>query len=101
MIIVYITCKDKKEAKKISIHLLKKRLIACANLFPIESLYWWKNKINQDKEIVIIAKTQKENFLSIQKEVKKNHSYKVPCIDSWDVDNVDEDYLKWLNNEIK
>ena len=101
MIIVYITCKDKKEAKKISINLLKKRLIACANIFPVSSLYWWKNKINECNEIAIIAKTRKENFFQIKKRVKAMHSYDVPCIDSWDVDNVDEDYLKWLNNEIK
>ena len=101
MIIVYITCKNNQEAKKISTHLLKKRLIACTNIFPIDSLYWWKNKIQEKKEIAIIAKTQKNFFFRIKQEVKKIHSYDVPCIDSWSVDGVDEDYLKWLNCELK
>ncbi len=56
MILTYITCKEKSEARKISEHLLKKRLIACAK-FQIESMYWWKDKINEEKEFVVIAKT--------------------------------------------
>ena len=78
--LLYITCKDKKEATKISNHLLKRRLIACANIFPISSLYWWKGKIVKDKESVLIAKSLNKHFNKIQKEVKKIHSYEVPCI---------------------
>jgi len=49
MILTYITCKDKSEARKISEHLLKKRLIVCDNIFPIESMHWWKDKIKFDE----------------------------------------------------
>jgi len=80
MTLIYITCKDKKEAKKISKHLLEKKLIACSNMFPIESMYWWKNKIEDAKEIVILAKTNDKNYEKIKEEVKKLHSYDVPCI---------------------
>ena len=34
-IFVYITNPTKKEAEKIARHLLEKRLIACANVFPV------------------------------------------------------------------
>ena len=80
MTLLYITCKDKKEAEKISMHLLKKRLIACANIFPIRSMYWWKYKIVNQDEIVIIAKTNKNRFNKAVNEIKKIHSYKIPCI---------------------
>jgi len=50
MTLVYITCRDEKEAVKISRHLLNKRLIACSNIHPIRSLYWWKGKIQDGKE---------------------------------------------------
>src|SRR3989338_3440438 len=96
MIAVYITCKDRGEAKKISRHLLNKRLIACANFFPIESMYWWKNKVNESKECAIIAKTVKDNFETIKKETKKVHSYEVPCIVAWDIVEGNEDYLSWI-----
>jgi periplasmic divalent cation tolerance protein len=80
MILIYITCKDKAEAKKISMHLLEKKLIACTNFYPIESMYAWKGKIKKDKEYVVIAKTAEENYNKVKEEVKKIHSYEIPCI---------------------
>jgi periplasmic divalent cation tolerance protein len=100
MIFVYITCKNKIEAKKIGLFLVKKRLAACCNIFPIESIYWWQGKILNDKEVVLIVKTLKRNFKKVEKEVKKLHSYKVPCILEIPIRNGDSDYLKWLQGEI-
>lgn len=80
MILVYITNKDEKEAKKIATYLLKKKLIACANMFPIRALYTWKKKVRDEKEVVLIAKTQQSKFVTIKKEVEKIHSYETPCI---------------------
>jgi len=100
MVLAYITCKDKKEAVKISMHLLRKRLIACSNMFPISSLYWWKNKIASGKEFVIIAKTTEKNFKTIEKEVKKTHSYEIPAILKIKAD-ANDDYMAWVMKETK
>ena len=96
MILVYITCKDKKEAEKISMYLLKKGLIACANVFPIRSMYWWEGKIQNEKEVVILAKTLEKNYNKIKNEVSKLHSYTVPCILKIDTE-ANEDYDEWVN----
>ena len=95
MTLVYITCKDKKEAEKVSLHLLRERLIACANIFPIKSLYWWKGKIENAKEIVILAKTLEKNYEKIKLEVAKLHSYQVPCILKIDAE-ANKSYDKWV-----
>ena len=100
MTLVYITCKDNKEAEKISKHLLEKRLIACANLHPIRSLYWWQGKIQDDNEVVVIAKTLEKNYNKIKEEVKKMHSYDVPCILKIDAE-ANESYDKWVKEEVK
>jgi periplasmic divalent cation tolerance protein len=100
MIIVYIACKDEEQARKISTNLLKKRLIACVNIFPVKSMYWWQNKIEEANEYIIIAKTLKTHFDMISDVVKGMHSYKVPLIEQWNVDDVDKNYLDWLNKEV-
>jgi len=99
-IFIYITNPTEKEAKNIASLLLKKRVIACANIFPIESLYWWKSKIINEKEFVIIAKTEKNKFEEIKKEVEKIHSYKIPCIVKIPVSS-NKKYYNWLKKEIK
>ena len=72
----YITCANTKEAKKISSVLVRKKLIACANIFNnIQSVFSWKNKVNFSKEVIIMGKTTKKLQTKIISEVKKIHSY--------------------------
>ncbi|GIW66991.1 MAG: divalent-cation tolerance protein CutA [Candidatus Parcubacteria bacterium] len=101
MIFVYITNPNKKTALKIANELLKQRLIGCANIFPIESLYWWKGKIVKDKEYVLIAKTLEKNYKKVKEIVEKIHPYSVPCILKIKIDKVNEKYLKWLKEVVK
>ena len=100
MTLVYITCKDKKEAEKISMHLLKKRLIACANIFPIKSMYWWEGKIVNSGENVIIAKTSNKKFKRLESEVKSIHSYTIPCILKINA-SANKEYQQWAGKEIR
>lgn len=99
-IVLYVTCKDKKEAEKISSALLDKKLIACVNFFPIQSSFWWKGKIDNSNEIVALLKTKKENWKVVEEEIKKLHSYETPCIMKFDVE-ANDDYEKWVNEETK
>ncbi|MFH0867987.1 MAG: divalent-cation tolerance protein CutA [Candidatus Woesearchaeota archaeon] len=100
MILVYITCKDEKEAVKISKYLLNKKLIACSNIHPTRSMYSWNKRIQDNKEFVIIAKTNEKNYEEIKKEVQKLHSYKIPCILKLSAE-ANESYNKWVNEEVK
>jgi periplasmic divalent cation tolerance protein len=98
MRIIYITAKDFEEARKISLHLLNKKLIACSNVFPINSFYFWNNELQEDKEFVVLVKTKENYYKKIEEEIKKIHSYDIPAIYSWKVDKINKDYLKWLTS---
>ncbi len=100
MTLAYITCKDEKEAVKISMHLLEKRLIACSSIFPIRSIYRWEGKMQDEKEYAIMAKTNRGNFEKIKLEVRKVHSYDVPCILKIDAE-ANKEYEEWVNGEVK
>ena len=99
MVLVYITCKDISEAEKIAMHLLKKRLIACANFFPVKSMYWWRFRIAKEDEALLFAKTSSRNFSKVEREAKKIHSYKIPCIMRIDA-KANKEYEKWTNSEL-
>lgn len=99
-IFVYVTNKNKAEAKRIAAHLLKKRLVACANIFPVESLYWWKGKIEKSGEHALIAKTLEKNFEKVKREVKRLHSYDIPYIAKIKV-NVNKAFEKWIRDEVR
>jgi len=99
MIAVYIPCKDENEAGDIAKKLLEKKLVACAGMWPIRSLYTWKGEIADESETVILAKSTKENYQEIKTEVKKNHSYETPAIIKFNIES-NKDYEKWLRQEV-
>lgn len=97
---LYVTVKDKAEARRISTHLLQLKLIACANIFPVDSMYWWKGKIMEGKELVLILKTLKNKVVAVRKEIEKIHSYEVPCITEIMV-RPNEKYGKWMERQMR
>lgn len=100
MITIYVTYPDHETAKSISNTLLKKRLIACANIFAShESLYWWNGKIQNEQEVAVIYKSTPQQFQEIENTVKSLHPYDVPCIVSWDIAQGHAAYMQWINDE--
>lgn len=93
---IYITSKNAAEAHKIGRTLVEERLIACANYFPIDSIYRWKGNIEEAQEVAIIAKTRASLVDSLIKRVKQLHSYEVPCVVSWIIEKGNPDYMKWI-----
>jgi periplasmic divalent cation tolerance protein len=99
----YMTCKNKVEANKIAYALVKKDLIACANIIPnIKSYFKWNNKkVNIIKESVLIGKTVKKNINKIILYVKKISSYDCPCVVFVDIKNGNKDFLSWIKSSTK
>ncbi len=93
---VFITAKDAVEAQTIGRTLVEEKLIACANYFPINSIYRWKGAIEESGEVAIIAKTRAALVDSLIQRVKQLHSYEVPCVVTWNIVEGNSDYLKWI-----
>ena len=101
-IIVFVTCADKKEAKKISSALVANRLAACVNIAGnIESVFWWQGKVDSSSEVLLMAKSLKNKFAKITKLVKSLHSYEVPEIIALPVIMGDKKYLGWIKESVK
>jgi len=98
--IVYITAKNKGEARKIGKALVESKLAACCNIFDnINSIYNWEGKTRDDKEAVIIAKTKERLTPKLIKKVKSMHSYSCPCIVSFPISSGNKDFLSWIDKE--
>ena len=95
--IIITTAGSKDTAKKIANFLVEKNLAACAQMFPIESVYSWQGKIHQDNEIALFIKSKTALFDKIAEAIKANHEYEVPEIIQIPVTNGLPDYLKWID----
>jgi periplasmic divalent cation tolerance protein len=96
--VILVTCPSRKEALRISGELLRKRLIACANITGrIDSVYRWKGSLERSTEVIMILKSVAARFRDIEREVKRLHSYEVPEIISLPVHKGSRDYLRWIS----
>jgi uncharacterized protein involved in tolerance to divalent cations len=50
--------------------------------------------------VVILAKSTKNKFQEMEKEVRKLHSYEVPCIEMFET-KANKDYESWVKGELK
>jgi periplasmic divalent cation tolerance protein len=98
-IVVFITAPKEDEAAKIAQALVEARLAGCVNIVrKIRSVYRWQDKIEDDTEVLMIAKTQRHLFESLMRKVRELHSYTVPEIIAMPIVEGSEDYLKWLKD---
>ncbi|MCL2804645.1 MAG: divalent-cation tolerance protein CutA [Treponema sp.] len=98
--ITITTVSGKEAAAAISRLLVEKRLAACVQMFPVESIYSWQDKICQDNEIVLFIKSKTALFNEIKAFIKENHSYEVPQIIQVPVTDGLAEYLKWIDESV-
>lgn len=105
IVLAYITCESVKQAEFIGETLLKKRLAGCINIYPqMKSMFFWppvSGKINENKEVVLIAKTIEEKYAQLEAEVIEIHSFDTPCIMAIPTAYVSKKYYDWLITEIE
>jgi periplasmic divalent cation tolerance protein len=95
---VYITAHDETEARKIGQALVREKLVACVNYFPIKSIYWWKEQVEDTAEFALVAKTRAELMDKVIRRVKELHSYEIPCVVSWRIEEGNPAFLKWIED---
>ena len=99
---IYMTAGSKTEAQKIGRALVEGRLAACVNILDnMQSIYRWEEKIQQDTEVVLIAKTTDDLVSALIDKVKSLHSYDCPCIVSLPILSGYPPFLDWIHAEVK
>ncbi len=98
---LYITCKDKAQARSIGTALVKRKFVACVNIIEkMESIYIWNDELIEDSEVILIAKSIKSKFKEIEITIKELHSYSNPCIICLKITDGSIDYLDWIKNSV-
>ena len=98
--VIYSTISKIQDARRIAKILVEEQLVACVNIIPkIESVYKWKDKIENDEEVVIIAKTVDANVKKTIQRIKRLHSYELPDIIVLPIIGGLKDYLEYIANE--
>ncbi|MCS7116946.1 MAG: divalent-cation tolerance protein CutA [Nitrososphaerales archaeon] len=99
---IVTTTSSKDEAEKIVKILVERRLAGCAQIIgPIASMYWWRGKIERAEEWLCIIKSRNDLYSEVEAVIRANHSYEVPEVLAIPIVKGSDDYIRWLNSELK
>mgnify|MGYP000132523424 CR=1 FL=1 len=100
--VVLVTCPDMASARRVAEGLLKDRLAACINIVSgLKSLFWWKGRLEEADEVLLIIKTRLALVRDLIARVKELHPYEVPEVVALPIVEGSDDYLAWLGEEVR
>jgi len=97
---VFTTVEKRRDADRMASVVVNQRVAACAQVVgPIRSTYWWKGKVEEAEEWLLMMKTRRGLFSSLEKEIKALHPYEVPEIIALPIVAGSASYLEWIKEE--
>ena len=99
LLIFYVPCPHAESAQELVSHLLSKRLIACGNIIPSNSIYFWEGSYSNENEWIAILKSVSELSDILETSIKEIHPYDTPAIVSWHA-NCNIEYLEWVKSQL-
>lgn len=98
--LIYVTHESRENDRKQIDTLIREKVIACGNIFPIECLYWWNNAMEDGGEYVSILKTIPALWEKAKSNIEQIHPYEVPCIIKIDA-HCNEAYYNWIKRLVQ
>jgi periplasmic divalent cation tolerance protein len=101
LVLVMTSFSDKKQAKVLAQSLLESRLVACCNILPaIWSTYRWQDEICEENECLLLMKTLRSQYSSLEVFIQTRHPYDVPELICIETDAVMQEYYLWLKQQV-
>ena len=95
-IAVLTTIDSLGQARAIANILVERKLAACVQISPIESVYAWEGSVQMEDEYRVFAKTTHERYTDVEAAIRELHSYDLPAIYAISLSPVFEPYADWV-----
>ncbi len=100
-IVIVTTVGTEEQANLIAREIVARRQAASVNIIPgLRSVYRWQGKICHDGELMLLIKTQEEEFDAVRKTVHELHTYDLPELLSFAVTDGSEGFLAWIADSV-
>ena len=101
MLIAFTTFANEEDAARVARVLVEERLVACANLLPgARSLYRWGGKVADEREVVVLMKTRKQDWTAFLSRLHDLHPYDTPECVAVRVAAGAPRYMAWLDDAL-
>lgn len=83
---IITTMNDTAGARIMAHGLIERRLVSCAHISPLRSIYRWKGVMHEEEEVMLSVLTTESLADEVRTFIEKEHPYEVPVIETMDVD---------------
>jgi len=97
-IAVITTVGSRDDARRIAKALVERRLVACAQISEIESLYQWDGALQDDSQFRLLLKTVDAQYDAVERAILELHPYDLPAIYALPIDRIHAPYAAWVRN---
>lgn len=97
-IAVITTVGSRDDARRIAQALVERRLVACAQISAIESLYHWDGALQDDSEFRLLLKTIDTHYDAVERAIRELHAYELPAIYALPIDRIHAPYAAWVRD---
>ena len=99
--VVFTTFADEETAARVARVLVEERLVACANLLPgARSLYRWQDRVADEREVVVLMKTRKQDWVALMSRLHDLHPYETPECVAIRIAAGAPRYMAWLDESL-
>ena len=99
-VLIYATFPDVETAKAAGGDLVRSRLAACVNVLPeMISVYRWQGEVENDREVVMIAKTRGSLVDKVTAQIVAAHPYDLPAVVAIPVVGGSAAFCDWILQE--
>jgi periplasmic divalent cation tolerance protein len=98
---VSTTLPSQAAADSLAQTLVAERLAACAQVLgPVSSTYRWQGRMERSEEWYCYIKTTEERVGNVRTRIRELHPYELPEVIATSISDGDEQYLRWIREEV-
>ena len=100
-LIVFTSFASEADAARVARVLVEERLVACANLLPgARSIFRWQDGIQDEREVVVLMKTRKQDWTALLSRLHELHPYTTPECVAVRIAAGAPAYMAWLDEAL-
>lgn len=99
-VMITTACDKLSVVKSIKKELIENNLAAVVQVVEIRSNYRWKGKVYDEDEYLLLIKSKKIKSEAIKDVILSLHDYECCEISMYDIDDANNDWLLWINEEV-
>ena len=101
-LIAFTAFANEEDASRVARVLVEERLVACANLLPgARSIYRWEGRTCDEREVVVLLKTRKQDWTALLSRLHELHPYETPELVAVRIAAGAPKYMAWLEAQLE